>query len=111
MNISIEAMSPIATQLQEMQAHASEASKLLRSMANENRLMVLCSLIQGELSVKELNERIPLSQSALSQHLAYLREADLVKTRRESQTIYYQLHGGEAIRVIEALHSIFCPEL
>lgn len=102
---------PDLSKLDEMQEHATEAAKMLRSMANENRLMILCRLIQGELSVSELNRQIPLSQSALSQHLAYLREAGLVKTRRESQTIYYRLQGEDAIKVLHVLHSIFCPNL
>ena len=104
-------MNTTMTNFDDMREHAQEAAQLLRSMANENRLMVLCSLVQGELSVSELNDRVPLSQSALSQHLASLREAGLVNTRRESQTIYYSLNGDDAVRVIEVLHSIFCPEL
>jgi len=68
-------------------------------------------LMNGELSVGELNEMMPLSQSALSQHLASLREAGLVSTRRQSQTIYYSLSGDDAIKIISVLHSIYCPEL
>ena len=104
-------MNSTTANLDAMQEHAKEAARLLRSMSNESRLMVLCSLIQGELSVSELNDRVPLSQSALSQHLASLREAGLVSTRRESQTIYYRLDGDDAVKVIEVLHSIFCPDL
>ncbi len=95
----------------EMQRHVSDAAKLLKNMANENRLLVLCTLMNGELSVGELNSCIPLSQSALSQHLTSLRNAELVKTRRESQTIYYSLNGDEAIRVIAVLQSIYCPDM
>ena len=95
---------------EELRHHAADAAKMLKSLANENRLMILCSLIAGELSVGELNERIPLSQSALSQHLGYLRDAGLVTTRRESQTIYYSLTGTEAVQVIQTLQSIFCPD-
>ena len=93
-----------------MQEHAADAAQLLKKMANENRLLILCTLIDGEMSVGQLNELMPLSQSALSQHLAALRDAQLVKTRRESQTIFYQLNGDEAIRVIEVLQSIYCPD-
>ena len=94
---------------EELKEHACEAAKMLKSLSNENRLMILCSLIEGELSVGELNQRIPLSQSALSQHLAYLRGQDLVTTRRESQTIYYQLKGDNAIQIIQVLQTIYCP--
>jgi DNA-binding transcriptional ArsR family regulator len=73
--------------------------------------MILCSLINTELSVSELNTMTPLSQSALSQHLASLRRAGLVQTRREAQTIYYSLCGDKATQVIKVLQSIYCPEL
>jgi DNA-binding transcriptional ArsR family regulator len=97
--------------LQELQKHAKEASNLLKQLCNENRLMILCSLINAELSVSELNTMIPLSQSALSQHLTSLRRAGLVQTRREAQTIYYSLCGDQATQVITVLQSIYCPEL
>jgi len=80
-----------------------EASALLKAMANDNRLRILCLLEGSELSVTELNQRLALSQSALSQHLAILRRENLVSTRRESQTIYYSLHGERARALIEAL--------
>lgn len=80
-----------------------EASDLLKAMANDNRLRILCLLDDTELSVTELNQRLSLSQSALSQHLAILRRENLVSTRRESQTIYYSLHGERARTLIEAL--------
>lgn len=89
--------------------HAQAAAALLKALANENRLMILCSLMAGELSVGELNARVPLSQSALSQHLAGLREANLVCTRKESQVVYYRLAGTEASQVIAVLQSIYCP--
>jgi DNA-binding transcriptional ArsR family regulator len=91
-----------------MHRNATDAVRLLKSLANESRLMVMCVLAEGEISVGNLNERIDLSQSALSQHLAILREQGLVKTRRESQTIYYSLAETPAISLIETLHEIFC---
>ena len=100
-----------SSNLQELQKHAKEASNLLKQLCNENRLMILCSLINTELSVSELNAMTPLSQSALSQHLASLRSAGLVQTRREAQTIYYSLCGDHAMQVIKVLQSIYCPEL
>ncbi len=99
------------SKMEEMLEYAKEAAHLLKKMGNEHRLLVLCSLINGERSVGELNDMMPLSQSALSQHLASLRKAGLVGTRRESQTIYYSLRGSEAIKVIEVLQSIYCPHL
>lgn len=95
----------------DMQAHAAEAVNLLRALANENRLMIMCTLLGGELSVGELNNRIPLSQSALSQHLAGLRDAGLVSTRKEAQTVYYRVCGDEANKIISVLQSIYCPGL
>ena len=95
--------------ISELQIHAEAAALLLKALANENRLMILCSLIDGEQSVSELNARIPLSQSALSQHLGSLREAGVVATRKESQTVFYRLQGDAASRVIAVLQSIYCP--
>ena len=94
--------------IKEMKRHAGEAEQLLKALANSNRLLILCSLAEGEQSVGELNERISLSQSALSQHLAVLRRDGLVETRREAQTIYYRLAEGYAARVIELLHDLYC---
>lgn len=92
-----------------MQAHAAKAASLLKALANEHRLMIMCTLIDGELCVGDLNERVPLSQSALSQHLASLREAGLVRTRKASQTVYYSVQGEEAMKIIAVLQSIYCP--
>jgi len=95
----------------ELKSHAVEAAQLLKALANENRLMILCSLAQGELNVSELNDRVHLSQSALSQHLAWLRRENLVQTRRDAQTIYYSLQGTKAKAVIQVLQSIYCANL
>jgi ArsR family transcriptional regulator len=84
------------------------AANLLRSIANEKRLVILCQLYNGERSVGELEEVVGLSQSALSQHLAKLRSAGVVATRREAQTIYYSLKDPGAERVIGALYDHFC---
>lgn len=101
---------PKAAGLDDMQQHAQDAAALLKALANENRLMILCTLMGGEMSVGELNEQVPLSQSALSQHLASLREAGLVSTRKEAQTVFYRLEGDEASKVIAVLQSIYCPQ-
>ena len=92
----------------DLQHSAQQASTLLKAMANEHRLMILCQLLAGEKSVGELERVIGLSQSALSQHLARLRRDDLVRTRRQAQTIFYSLNGTEARAVIETLHRLYC---
>ena len=89
--------------------HAAEAAQLLKALGNEQRLHILCNLLDGPLSVGELNQRLNLSQSALSQHLALLREMEFVETRREAQTIYYSLPDGPVIRVMALLQDIYCP--
>jgi DNA-binding transcriptional ArsR family regulator len=91
-----------------MRKHAVEAAGLMKALGNESRLMILCLLAEGERSVGELNNVIPLSQSALSQQLARLREQGLVETRRESQTVYYRLSSGPVDRIIHLLHDIYC---
>ncbi|MGE5149714.1 MAG: ArsR/SmtB family transcription factor [Rhodospirillaceae bacterium] len=85
-----------------------EAADFLKSMANDRRLVVLCELVKGERSVGELEAVAGLSQSALSQHLARLREARVVKTRRESQTIYYSLANESVKRLIDVLYDLYC---
>jgi len=92
----------------DMELHAADAAGLMKALGNESRLMILCVLAEGERSVSDLNSIVPLSQSALSQQLARLRQQGLVKTRRESQTIFYSLAAGPADRVINLLHDIYC---
>ncbi|WP_441347701.1 ArsR/SmtB family transcription factor [Sinimarinibacterium sp. CAU 1509] len=92
----------------EMAQHAGRAAHLLKTLGNEHRLMILCALSEGETSVRVLNERVPLSQSALSQHLAVLREDGLVQTRREAQTIYYSVIDGPALQVVRLVHDLYC---
>ncbi|PMR77444.1 ArsR/SmtB family transcription factor [Billgrantia endophytica] len=89
--------------LQAGDASIDQATALLKALANDNRLRILCLLDGTELSVTELNQRLSLSQSALSQHLAILRREGLVSTRRASQTIYYSLQGEQARQMVEAL--------
>lgn len=91
---------------------AQEAVALLKALASECRLLVLCHLsVGGELSVGELVERVGISQSALSQHLAKLRENGLVTTRKEAQTVFYRLCDPKAEQLLLLLHDLFCPEL
>lgn len=97
-----------AARMRQLDAQAEKAAELLKAMANPQRLRVLCLLLEGERSVGEINAEIPLSQSALSQHLAVLRESQLVSTRRESQTVYYAVPEGPAHDIIQTLHDIYC---
>ena len=92
----------------EMARHAEDAAGLLKALAHPARLLVLCRLVEGETSVGELQPLVGLSLSALSQHLAMLREMELVTTRRESQTIYYSLVEGPALGVLDALYAAYC---
>lgn len=93
-----------------MARNAGAAAQLLKRLANEKRLMILCALVEGEQSVGALNAAVALSQSALSQHLARLREAGLVSTRRDGQLIYYALAGDKAPAVLQLLHVLYCAE-
>ncbi|NMP32330.1 helix-turn-helix transcriptional regulator [Thalassotalea sp. M1531] len=88
--------------------NAKLAAQLLKSMSNEYRLLILCHLGGQELSVGELNDLIDISQSALSQHLARLRNEELVATTRKSQTIYYRVANPVVLKLIELLYEEFC---
>ncbi len=85
-----------------------DAAEMLKLLSNPKRLAILCHLMDGELSVGELAVLVDLSQSALSQHLAKLRELELVATRRDQQTIFYSLDSHETEAIIETLHSLYC---
>lgn len=95
--------------LSRFEESAGRAAALLRLLSNEKRLMILCQLADGEMSVGEIQSRVGLSQSALSQHLALLRAESVVATRRESQMIYYRISDPAALRIIETLAELFCP--
>ena len=97
-----------AVKADDLRPHAKTAAGLLKALANEQRLMILCHLLEGPLAVGELNARVGLSQSALSQHLAVLREAGVVATEREAQTIYYSLPKGAVTKIIGVLHREYC---
>ncbi|WP_457107661.1 ArsR/SmtB family transcription factor [Methylobacterium sp. P5_C11] len=95
-----------------LQDKAADAARLLRLLANEKRLLILCLLIaRGEMDVRSLAEAVGLSQSALSQHLAKLREDGMVAYRRKSQTLHYRLEDPRAARVLATLKDIFCQDL
>ena len=94
--------------MEQMRRNADAAARLLKSLAHGQRLRVLCLLVNGELSVGQINEHIALSQSALSQHLARLRDEGLVATRRDAQTIFYRLNSGPVEHLLASLHEIYC---
>lgn len=87
-----------------------EAVRLLKAMANEHRLLILCNLLNKELSVSELNAIIPIAQSSMSQHLSWLRREGYVKNRRESKTIYYSINSQAVASLIAVLHQYYCEE-
>jgi DNA-binding transcriptional ArsR family regulator len=100
---------PASADMDLMQSRAEEASRLLRTLGNAQRLRMLCLLLDGEKSVGQINGQLPgLSQSALSQHLARLRDEGLVSTRREAQTVWYTLPPGPVQAVIATLYDIYC---
>ena len=93
-----------------LQESADQAAALLQAVGNPKRLVILCLLIQqGEMSVGALNEMVALSPSALSQHLARMRQEGLVSYRREAQTLYYRIENPNVAKLIGTLKDIFCP--
>ncbi|MEP3435426.1 MAG: metalloregulator ArsR/SmtB family transcription factor [Hoeflea sp.] len=92
---------------QSLEAHSEEAADLLAAMANQKRMMILCNLAKGEMQVGALAEKVALSQSALSQHLAKLRIRNLVKTRREAQAIYYSISSPAVLQMLRTLTAIY----
>ena len=99
-------------QIRQLAQQSAQASDLLRALGNEQRLLILCHLsAAGELSVTALGDRMNISQSALSQHLARLRIDGIVAFRREAQTLFYHVADDKAARVLAVLHDIYCPDL
>lgn len=97
-----------AEDFSELHDMASNACELLKAMANEWRLMILCQLAEKERTVGELQRALGLSQSALSQHLAILRREKIVRSKKHAQSVIYSLTGDEATKVMESLHDVFC---
>ena len=103
-------MQAAASDLAALEEKAAEAARLLRLLANERRLLMLCHLVgEGEMTVGALAEAVGLSQPALSQHLARLREEGLVATRKASQAVFYRLADPKAARLLEVLRDLYCP--
>ncbi len=101
-------MKNLTIKTEDKEIMAEEASSLLLAMGNAKRLLILCNLLDGELSVNELAKLVTLNQAALSQHLAKLRALKLVATRREAQHIYYRLASNEVYQVLEVLNRLYC---
>lgn len=98
-----------APQLVDLEARAAEAAQILRLLANDRRLTLLCHLVnEGEVTVGRLTEILGLAQSAVSQHLAKLREDGLVATRREGTMIHYRIDDPRVARILATLHEVFC---
>lgn len=91
-----------------IKSNLQEASSLLKAMSNEHRLLILCNLVEGEKTVRELEELVGLRQTTLSQHLARLRYEGLVSTRRSAQNIYYSISSSEGNQLLGAIHGMFC---
>jgi len=105
-------MQVTTSHIEQLAAQSADAAALLRGLGNQQRLLILCHLsAAGELSVSALGERMSLSQSALSQHLARLREDGVVAFRREAQTLFYHIADDRAARLLELLHDLYCPQL
>lgn len=98
---------PEAAELALLQTHVQTAARLLKLLASDQRLLILCRLAEGESSVGELTRYVGLAQSAVSQHLAKLRAEGVVATRRDGQTIFYSLVDPAAARLIETLCGVF----
>lgn len=95
---------------QDMAARATEVSVLLKTLAHPGRLMLVCTLVEGEFSVGELEAKVEIHQPHLSQHLTWLREAGIVATRRDGKQIFYSLTDKKAAQLVNALYTIFCKE-
>lgn len=99
---------PSNEELHKLQQNAAAASALLKALSNPHRLMILCTLAGREMTVGEINERVGLSQSSLSQQLGILRREGLVQTRRQAQMIHYSLAPSNAPHIIETLKNLYC---
>ncbi len=97
--------------MEEMAVHARAATDLLKALAHENRLMILCQLLSGEKSVRELEELCNMRQAGVSQHLARLRYDGLVDYRKDGTTMYYSVVSEEAGRVIDILYELYCKDI
>jgi len=98
------------TNLEVMKKNSLKAEKMLKLLANSKRLLILCNLLRNECSVNELSELVGLSQSALSQHLAKMRQEGLVVTNKQGTTSYYRINKPEVEAILSTLYLIYCKE-
>ena len=102
-------MNVLSVELEQMQDAAEQACKLMKVLANPDRLMILCQLSRGEMRVGDIETLLGIVQPTLSQQLTVLREDGLVSTRREGKNIYYRVNSPQALAVLEVLYNQFCP--
>ena len=93
-----------------MRTAAGKATAALRALANEDRLLLLCQLSQGEKSVSELEELLDVHQPTLSQQLSVLRNEELVHTRRDGKRIYYSIADDKVLAILNTLYELYCPQ-
>lgn len=98
----------VKMEIEKMEANADQATRLLTAMANSKRLLILCNLLEREMNVTELGDKVGLGQSPLSQHLSKLRAWDFVTTRREGQQVYYSIASDAVKQVLTTLYGIYC---
>mgnify|MGYP001183684972 CR=1 FL=1 len=103
-------MNTVAFSIDDMQAAAGEACRLLKVLSNPDRLLILCRLAEGEMTVGQLEESLGIRQPTLSQQLTVLREEALVATRREGKHIHYRIDSPQTLAVMQVLHQQFCPK-
>jgi ArsR family transcriptional regulator len=102
-------MDTITLNIMQMREAAGQATAMLRVLANEDRLLLLCQLTQGEACVSELEELLGIRQPTLSQQLSVLRNEGIVSTRREGKKIFYKLNEGRALSLLNTLYGLYCP--
>lgn len=96
--------------IRSLEPKINDAARLMDMLSQPARLKILCILVDGEASVQALADSVRATQPAVSHHLKKLRDASLVKTRRDAQTIYYSLHGVEVTAIIKVLHHLYCEK-
>lgn len=93
---------------EELRKNAEGAGQLLKALGNPDRLLLLCQLVEGEMNVGELEQRLQIVQPTLSQQLGVLRREGLVDTRRDGRQIFYRISSPQALALIETLHGLYC---
>jgi len=104
----LEHSNMVKMEIAKLEANAEQASRLLTAMANAKRLRILCCLLDGEMNVSDLETRVGLAQSPLSQHLSKLRAWNFVTTRREGQQVFYAISSDDVRMILTTLYGIYC---